>query len=228
MAQSISPKMNKILNFVISMGAAVVIIGALTKLINLPGADVMLVVGLTTEAAIFVIYAFLPPEPVSGGEGSGHGTSASGAVIDQLEAAKLDAQAFEKLSKSFERLNDSAMYLGDLSEMAKASKDFTSNTKEASVALGSIKDSVSGVASNLGGFASATDGVKNLSEQFAVMTKTMESMNTYYSKLSEATNAMSASAADAVRTKEQISQLADNLTKLNQIYSNMLTAMQGR
>jgi len=58
MAQSISPKMNKILNFVISMGAAVVIIGALTKLINLPGADVMLVVGLTTEAAIFVIYAF--------------------------------------------------------------------------------------------------------------------------------------------------------------------------
>ena len=227
MAQSISPKMNKILNFVISMGAAVVIIGALTKLINLPGADIMLVVGLTTEAAIFVIYAFLPPEPVSG-EGGGSGASATGAVIDQLEAAKLDVQAFEKLSKSFERLNDSAMYLGDLSEMAKASKDFTSNTKDAAVALGSIKESVSGVASNLGGFANATDGVKNLSEQFATMTKTMESMNTYYSKLSEATNAMSASAADAIRTKEQIGQLADNLTKLNQIYSNMLTAMQGR
>jgi hypothetical protein len=39
---------------------------------------------------------------------------------------------------------------------------------------------------------------------------------------------MSSSAADAVRAKEQISLLADNLTKLNQIYSNMLNAMQGR
>lgn len=227
MANSISPKMNKILNFIISMGAAVVIIGALTKLINLPGADVMLIVGLTTEAGIFVIYAFLPPEP-TGSEAGGSGASAAGAIVDHLEAAKLDGQAFEKLSKSFERLNDSAMYLGDLSEMAKASKDFTSNTKDAAVALGSIKDSVTGVASNLGGFASATDGVKNLSDQFATMTKTMEAMNAYYTKLSEASNAMSASAADAQRTKEQISQLADNLTKLNQIYSNMLTAMQGR
>ena len=34
--------------------------------------------------------------------------------------------------------------------------------------------------------------------------------------------------ADAVRAKEQIALLADNLTKLNQIYSNMLSAMQGR
>jgi hypothetical protein len=39
---------------------------------------------------------------------------------------------------------------------------------------------------------------------------------------------MSSSAADAVRAKEQIALLADNLTKLNQIYSNMLSAMQGR
>jgi uncharacterized phage infection (PIP) family protein YhgE len=226
MANTISPKTNKIINVVISLGAAVVILGALTKLINLPGADWLLVAGLTTEAAIFVIYAFLPPPDMSAPAGTSAGATDS--VIASMEAAKLDEAAFKKLSSSFEKLNDTAMYLGDLADMAKSSKDFTNNTKDAAIALGTVKDSVASVANNLGSFASASDGVKNLNEQFVTMTKTMEAMNNYYGKLSEASNAMSSSAADALRAKEQIALLADNLTKLNQIYSNMLTAMQGR
>lgn len=226
MANSISPKTNKIINVVISLGAAVVILGALTKLINLPGSDWILVTGLLTEAGIFVIYAFLPPPELDHGGGAKSG--AADTVASSMEAAKLDQAAFEKLSTSFQRLNDTAMYLGDLADMAKSSKDFTANTKDAAIALGSVKDSVSSVATNLGSFATATDGVKNLNEQFASMTKTMEAMNNYYSKLSEASNAMSSSAADALRAKEQIANLADNLTKLNQIYGNMLNAMQGK
>ena len=227
MSNSISPKTNKIINVVISLGAAVVILGALTKLINLPGADWLLVVGLLTEAVIFVIYAFLPP-PDMGTPSTGAGSGATESVVSSMEAAKLDEAAFKKLSTSFEKLNDTAKHLGDLADMAKSSKDFTNNTKDAAIALGTVKDSVASVATNLGSFASASDGVKNLNEQFVTMTKTMEAMNNYYSKLSEASNAMSSSAADAVRAKEQISLLADNLTKLNQIYSNMLNAMQGR
>ena len=227
MSNSISPKTNKIINVVISLGAAVVILGALTKLINLPGADWLLVVGLLTEAVIFVIYAFLPP-PDMGTPSSGVGSGATESVVSSMEAAKLDEAAFKKLSTSFEKLNDTAKHLGDLADMAKSSKDFTNNTKDAAIALGTVKDSVASVATNLGSFASASDGVKNVNEQFVTMTKTMEAMNNYYSKLSEASNAMSSSAADAVRAKEQISLLADNLTKLNQIYSNMLNAMQGR
>lgn len=226
MANTISPKTNKIINVVISLGAAIVILGALTKLINLPGADWLLIAGLTTEAGIFVIYAFLPPPDM--GTPSAGTAGATDAVVASMEAAKLDEAAFKKLSASFEKLNDTAMYLGDLSEMAKSSKDFTANTKDAAIALGTVKDSVANVANNLGSFASASDGVKNLNDQFVTMTKTMEAMNNYYGKLSEASNAMSSSAADAVRAKEQIAILADNLTKLNQIYGNMLNAMQGR
>jgi uncharacterized phage infection (PIP) family protein YhgE len=161
---------------------------------------------------------------------AGTSAGATDSVVASMEGRrKLDEAAFKKLSSSFEKLNDTAMHLGDLAEMAKSSKDFTNNTKDASVfALGTVKDSVASVANNLGSFASASDGVKNLNEQFVTMTKTMEAMNNYYGKLSEASNAMSSSAADALRAKEQIALLADNLTKLNQIYSNMLTAMQGR
>jgi hypothetical protein len=39
---------------------------------------------------------------------------------------------------------------------------------------------------------------------------------------------MASSATDAVAAKEQIAQLSKNLTNLNQIYGNMLAAMQGR
>lgn len=226
MANTISPKLNKIINVVISLGAAVVILGALAKLINLPGSDWILIVGLCTEAGIFVIYAFLPP-PDLGTEDGNNGT-ATGNVLAQLEAAKLDQAAFEKLSDSFQKLNDTAMYLGDLADMAKSSKDFASNTKEAATALGTVKDAVSGVAQNLGSFASSSDSMQNLNAQFVTMTKTMEAMNNYYGKLSEASHAMSSSAEDAIRAKEQIAQLANNLTKLNQIYGNMIVAMQGR
>ena len=42
-------------------GAAVVIMGALFKILHMPGADWMLIIGLTTEAVIFFISAFEKP-----------------------------------------------------------------------------------------------------------------------------------------------------------------------
>ena len=39
---------------------------------------------------------------------------------------------------------------------------------------------------------------------------------------------MSNSTTEALRTKEQLTALADNLTKLNQIYGNMIQAIQGK
>ncbi|MEI7588947.1 MAG: hypothetical protein WCJ68_05585 [Chitinophagia bacterium] len=227
MSNSISPRTNKIINVVFSLGAAVVIIATLAKILHLGWADYALILGFITEAVIFTIYAFLPP-PEVGDATHAPQAGAVDSVMAHLEAAKLDGAAFEKLSTSFQRLNDTAMYLGDLAEMSKSSKDFTNNTKEAAIALGTIKDAAAGVSSNLGSFTLASDGVKNLSEQFQMMSKSMEAMNTYYSKLTEASNAMSSSAQDAIRAKEQIALLADNLTKLNQVYGNMIIAMQGR
>ena len=42
-------------------GASVVLVGALFKIIHLPGANEMLTVGLLTEAVIFFFSAFEPP-----------------------------------------------------------------------------------------------------------------------------------------------------------------------
>ena len=75
---------------------------------------------------------------------------------------------------------------------------------------------------------SSTDGLKNLNNQFLSMSKTIEEMNHFYGSLKEMSTAMSSTVNEAARTKEQMTQLADNLTQLNQVYSKMIHAMQGK
>lgn len=48
------------MKYLYGIGAGIVIIGALFKILHLPGADIALIVGLTTEAAIFFFSAFEP------------------------------------------------------------------------------------------------------------------------------------------------------------------------
>jgi len=178
MAKTISEKTNKIVNVIISLGAAVVIMGALAKIIHLSWADWALIVGLTTEAGIFVIYAFLPPPPVDHGGGA-----MGGGKVDATELVH---------------------------------------------ALNSVQKTVQEVSNNLGTINSSTEGLKNLNNQFLSMGKTMEEMNQFYGSLKDMSTSMSSTVNEAARTKEQMTQLADNLTQLNQVYSRMINAMQGK
>ena len=56
----------------------------------------------------------------------------------------------------------------------------------------------------------------------------LKALNAFYGKLSETSASMLNSAEDAKKVQEQIGSLATNLGRLNGIYGNMLTAMQGR
>jgi len=51
----------KTFNYLYSIGASVVILGALFKLLHVPGADLMLILGMGTEAFIFFVSAFDEP-----------------------------------------------------------------------------------------------------------------------------------------------------------------------
>ena len=48
------------MNMVYGLGAAVVIVGALFKIMHWPYGDLMLIIGLVTEACVFVVSAFEP------------------------------------------------------------------------------------------------------------------------------------------------------------------------
>jgi uncharacterized protein YoxC len=178
MAKQISERTNKLVNIVISLGAAIVIIGALAKIIHLEWANYALVVGLLTEAAIiFVIYAFLPPPPV------------------------------DNVTKT---------------------TDGKINATELVAALNNVQQTVQNVSDNLGTINSSTEGLKHLNNQFLSMSKTIEEMNHFYGSLKEMSTSMNATVSEAARTKEQMTNLADNLTQLNQAYSKMIHAMQGK
>ena len=56
----------------------------------------------------------------------------------------------------------------------------------------------------------------------------LKALNQFYGKLAQASNAMTGTVEDAEKAKQQIGLLASNLGRLNSVYGNMLTAMQGR
>jgi hypothetical protein len=58
MAVAIPPKVSKIVDVFVALAAAVVIWGALRKILHAPDADMWLKIGLTTEAVVFLVYGY--------------------------------------------------------------------------------------------------------------------------------------------------------------------------
>lgn len=254
MAASIPPKVSKWFDVFVSIAAAVVIYGALQKLLHSPIADFMLKVGLTVEAVIFmgygILYLIYPAiddhEVHLPGAKAVKGNIALESLDKMLNDANINQDTLGKLSAGFQKLTTTVGQLGDVTEMARSASDFSTKTKEATIAVSGIKDAVTHASQSLAGFHGATEGAKQFHEQMMSLNKNLASLNAiyelelqegnnhlkalnqFYGQLSKASAAMSSSADDAVKAKEQIATLASNLGKLNQLYGNMLTAMQGR
>ena len=100
-----SKKWKKFMGMAYGVGAAIVIVGALFKIMHWKGADAMLILGMGTEAVIFLISAFEPvheeldwtlvyPE-LAGMEGDDRGSKKganSGSVSQQLDKMLADAK----------------------------------------------------------------------------------------------------------------------------------------
>ncbi len=241
MASGISPATNKLVNVVVCVGAAVVIFGAWAKILHKSFADIMLTVGLLTEAAIFLVYAVLPPPD------AGH---VEAPKSEKSKTPEIDWDTFKtdlsKMSGNFQKLGATVGQMQDLSDVVKSTSDFGSKAKDAANALGAVTGAVTATTQSLSSFNAASENTKQFHAQVQVLTKNLSSLNTiyelelqesnnhlkalnqFYGKLAQASSAMSSSADDAMKAKEQITTLANNLGKLNQVYGNMLTAMQGR
>ncbi len=243
MAAKIPPHVSKWVDVGVSFGASVVIVGALFKITHTKGADLLLWVGLLTEAVIFAVYGALyiiyPPE-----EAPGHDEELLS--VEGVTKAAGGPEAMKALQESFTKLNATVAGLKDVTDMAAASQDFTHKTREVTTQLDAVKKAYSDAASSVGAFAQATSGAQQFHEQIQVLTKNLASLNTiyelelqdsnnhlkalnnFYGKLSEVSNTLMGSVEDSKKVQEQVGQLAGNLGRLNSIYGNMLSAMQGR
>jgi gliding motility-associated protein GldL len=246
---------DRLANVLVCVGAAVVIFGAWAKILHKPYADMMLTIGLLTEAGIFLMYALLPPpgqEMAKIAEAlpkmsAGMGGNPAIAKMDQMmQDADINPASLSRLSDNFKKFGTTIDQISDVSQVVSATSDYTSKTKEAANAMSSMKDAYVSAASTMQSFNAASEDTKKFHEQVQVLTKNLGSLNTiyelelqdtnnhlkamnsFYSNLAQASEAMKGSVDDAKKTQEQIGVLAKNLGNLNQIYGNMLNAMQGR
>ncbi len=204
----------KVMNFAYGMGAAVVIVGALFKLMHWPGASFMLIAGLGTEAFIFGLSAFDPvdkeldwslvyPE-LAGGESKGKGAKKEN-----------PAEAQGLLSQKLDNLLKEAKIDGELmASLGNSIKNFESAAKGISPTVDSISSQ------------------KKYSEEMSMAAAQMESLNSLYKvQLESASRNAEANkeiAENAAKLQEEMKAMTSNIASLNNVYGGMLSAMGNR
>lgn len=249
----------KLLHIVASGGAAIVIVGALFKIMHWPGAAPMLIIGLLTEALIFLLYAFdIPheewdwslayPELVNmGAHEELHEEEDKGTITEQLdnmlENAKIGPELIESLGNSMRALSDNASKMADMSNAHVATNEYVDSVKLAAKTVGSLSDAYTKAAESLMGLSLTNDDSQAFGEQLSKVSKNLSSLNAsfelqlqgsqehlkatsqFYDSLAELMKNLHDSVDDTRRYKTEISSLSTNLSALNTIYGNMLTAM---
>ena len=209
MAQSKSSK--KLMNMVYGLGASVVILGALFKIMHWPAGNLMLIIGLIVEAIVFAVSAFEPvddevdwslvyPELAGGEAVSREGIVAKDDEIEGMLSRKLD----------------------DILREAKIDANLMSS-------LGDSIRNFEGAAKNITPTVDAMASQKKYSEEMSLAANQLESLNSIYKVQVESAARQSeineAVAENAGRLNEQMDALASNLSSLNGVYGGMLSAM---
>ncbi|HEY0046155.1 MAG TPA: gliding motility protein GldL [Flavobacterium sp.] len=204
----------KAMNFAYGMGAAVVIIGALFKLMHWPGASAMLIIGLGTEALIFGLSAFDPVDNEL--DWSLVYPELAGGDAKSKELKKEDPkEAQGLLSQKLDNMLKEAKIDGEL--MA---------------SLGNSIRNFEGAAKGIAPTVDSIASTKKYSEELSLAAAQMESLNSLYkvqlesaSRNAQINNEV---AENNMKLKDQMQSLTANLSTLNNVYGGMLSAMGNR
>jgi len=179
-------------------GAAIVIVGAMFKIMHWPGAGPMLVVGLSTEAVIFFFSAFEPPHEevdwslvypeLAGmhGEGNEHKQieEDKGSLTEQLdnmlEEAKIGPELMASLGEGMRSLSDQAGKLNNITDASVATNEYVSSVKSAAKNVDSLSGAYSKAAESLMGLAVSGDDSANLGDQIVKVSKNLSALNASY------------------------------------------------
>jgi gliding motility-associated protein GldL len=204
----------RIFHMAYSIGASVVILGALGKIMHMPILGIpggtLLTIGLVVEALIFFLSAFetiddeldwslVYPELAGGtaSEKSAKDAADSQSMLSQkldkmLQDAKLDSNLMQSLAESIQNFKGAA-------------------------------DTIKPAVDSIGATA-------KYSEQLSLAASQMESLNNLYKVQIDSTSRQAQVneevANNAAALKQQMESLANNLSSLNGVYGGMLSAMQ--
>lgn len=217
---------NKIMPLIYGIGASIVIVGAMFKIMHWPGAGIMLVVGLSTEAIIFAFSAFQPAhkdpdwtrvypqladdydsydeEEEEGEEATS--TSVTKKLDEMLSDANLNEDVISRLGTGLNSLTSTVSNLKDITDASVASNEYAQNVKTASASILEMNKSYANTVDAMSSMANASQDAKEYHSQVQVITKNLGALNAVYEmELADANN---------------------HLRAMNKFYSNLSSAME--
>jgi len=227
------------------IGAAVVILGALFKINHYQGADIMLVIGLTTESIIFFFSAFEPPHvepdwslvyPELAGmyhgvaseieEDLGGKEGLTENLDGMLNDAKIGPDLIESLGQGLRSLSDNANKLNDVTDATVATNEFTEKVRGASESVGELSESYSKQTDAINKDVIASESYYNSIQNAS---KSVTGLTDVYSQASNTIkNDMDAAGQFAKSVKEatqSANELAENYSKSSKIISESSEAL---
>ena len=220
-----SYKGKRVVGMVYSIGAAVVIVGALFKIMHWPGASSVLIVGMSTEVLLFLIGCLDKPHPTYHWE----------QVFPQLVGHDAEQELLEELaSRPKPTLLGGAE--GGSSSQSSAMPAISEKDMDA------LKNGIAGLAktavqlSELGKVATATTqlseklgAAEQAAEQFVVAGKTIseksEALGTVYAQVADD---MQKVATGTKAYEAQVANVAKQLTSLNAVYELQINTLQAQ
>ena len=182
-----------VMGLLYGLGASVVIVGALFKIMHWPGAGPMLVVGLSTEALIFAVSAFEPQHlpldwtlvyPELAGMDDEDGRGKRGNAVEQLdtmlEEAKIGPELIESLGQGLRSLSTNANKLSEISDASVATAEYTSSLQNASSKVTTLAGSYEEASQALTGLTSAAESGAATGDNLKRMASTLEALNASY------------------------------------------------
>ncbi len=206
----VGEKGQRLFNYAYSIGASIVILGALFKLLHAPFADFILIVGMGTEAVIFFLSAFDEPAKDYKWE----------KVYPELDIPNDEEAAIARL----ERIKD-----GGAVHVAATPVTSVPTSAPASVSSAPVVSVVGNIAPlniNTEEVDDATqkyvDQLKSISEQMTALNRSVQGIEAIYEvQLKSASSQL----GSIEQVSEQTKQLVQNLQQLNEMYGRMIKAM---
>ena len=173
-------------NLVIGLGAAVVLVGALAKLLSHPLADIMLTVGLLTEAGIFAFLGIIGPDPDYYWNKLYPGLDNYNAKIQPLAAGPaaaedlpgLNGQVVEQqLGGMLTELQGMSSSLGSLKALQEV--DFSS-TGDQIKTMGNFYGRMNEAMANI---SDSLEDTKNYKDQLTALNQNLGSLNSVYGNI---------------------------------------------
>jgi gliding motility-associated protein GldL len=189
-----------------------------------------------------------------GGYGGGAGSVALSKFDEMLEKAEITPDLFQKLGIGMKKLGEATANMNAMGDVSAASTKYMNTINTANDSLGKLSDSYQSTAKlindtgstyrNMADSLSVIEvGGKSYQQQLESLNKNLSALNSVYElqrkgaddHLKESENLfkgiqglmkdLSESAGDTKKYREQITKLNDNLSALNNVYGNMLAAM---